>query len=91
MMRGFPHKMFRLFGWLYLVLILLICWDNGEIYVHQVYAFVAPKIIGGKNAPSPVGDLGMVEMSQALNLIDVCYQQVSSNLFGFPFQVLILF
>jgi hypothetical protein len=44
--------------------------------VLQVFAFVAPKIIGGKNAPSPVGELGMVEMSQALDLIDVCYEQV---------------
>lgn len=43
----------------------------------QVYAFVAPKIIGGKNAPSPVGELGMVEMTQALDLIDVCYEQVN--------------
>lgn len=42
----------------------------------QVHAFVAPKIIGGKNAPSPVGELGMVEMSQALELIDVNYEQV---------------
>ena len=42
----------------------------------QVYAFVAPKIIGGKDAPSPVGELGMVEMTQALELIDVCYEQV---------------
>ncbi|KAH0782197.1 hypothetical protein KY290_001795 [Solanum tuberosum] len=42
----------------------------------SVHAFVAPKIIGGKNAPSPVGELGMVEMTQALELIDVCYEQV---------------
>lgn len=63
-------------------------WDNSDIYVHQVYAFVAPKIIGGKNAPSPVGDLGMVEMSQAINLIDVCYEQVSQNWFAFPVEVL---
>lgn len=55
-------------------------WDNGGIDV-QVFAFVAPKIIGGKNAPSPVGELGMVEMSQALNLIDVCYEQVVNRLF----------
>lgn len=46
--------------------------------MYQVYAFVAPKIIGGVNAPSPVGELGMVEMSQALDLIDVSYEQVSS-------------
>nr|KYP64170.1 Riboflavin biosynthesis protein ribD [Cajanus cajan] len=48
--------------------------------IHKVYAFVAPKIIGGKNAPSPVGELGMVEMSQALNLIDVCYKQVGPDM-----------
>lgn len=45
----------------------------------QVFAFVAPKIIGGRNAPSPVGELGMVEMSQALDLIDVCYEQVGDD------------
>ncbi|KAI7739062.1 hypothetical protein M8C21_005221 [Ambrosia artemisiifolia] len=39
--------------------------------IHKVHAFVAPKIIGGKNAPSPVGELGMVEMTQALELNDV--------------------
>lgn len=43
----------------------------------QVYAFLAPKIIGGRNAPTPVGELGMVEMTQALDLIDVSYEQVS--------------
>ncbi|KAI4350171.1 hypothetical protein L6164_010680 [Bauhinia variegata] len=48
--------------------------------IHKVFAFVAPKIIGGKSAPSPVGDLGMVEMSQALNLIDVCYEQVGPDM-----------
>ncbi|KAI6682619.1 hypothetical protein NL676_036500 [Syzygium grande] len=48
--------------------------------IHKVYAFVAPKIIGGKNAPSPVGELGMVEMTQALDLIDVCYEQVGPDM-----------
>lgn len=47
--------------------------------VMQVYAFVAPKIIGGKSAPSPIGELGMVEMTQALELIDVCYEQVGTQ------------
>lgn len=36
--------------------------------VHKVMAFVAPKIIGGTKAPTPVGDLGFVEMTQALPL-----------------------
>ncbi|PIN01833.1 hypothetical protein CDL12_25656 [Handroanthus impetiginosus] len=48
--------------------------------IHKVHAFVAPKIIGGKNAPSPVGELGMVEMTQALELIDVQYEQVGPDM-----------
>lgn len=37
--------------------------------IHKVAAFVAPKIIGGERAPTPVGDLGFVEMTQAVNLV----------------------
>lgn len=48
--------------------------------IHKVYAFVAPKIIGGKSAPSPIGELGMVEMTQALELIDVCYEQIGPDI-----------
>ncbi|XP_008443687.2 riboflavin biosynthesis protein PYRR, chloroplastic-like [Cucumis melo] len=48
--------------------------------VHKVFAFVAPKIIGGRNAPSPVGELGMVEMTQALELIDVQYEKVEEDM-----------
>ena len=33
--------------------------------IHKVMAFVAPKIIGGRHAFAPVGDLGNVEMTQA--------------------------
>nr|XP_019071265.1 riboflavin biosynthesis protein PYRR, chloroplastic-like [Solanum lycopersicum] len=50
--------------------------NAGASKKRPVHAFVAPKIIGGKNALSPVGELGMVEMTQALELIDVCYEQV---------------
>ena len=42
----------------------------------QVMAFVAPKIIGGARAPSPVGELGFVEMTQAVQIEDVKWQQV---------------
>ncbi|KAI4381141.1 hypothetical protein MLD38_007249 [Melastoma candidum] len=48
--------------------------------IHRVNAFIAPKIIGGRNAPTPVGELGMVEMSQALDLIDVSYEQVGPDI-----------
>ncbi|KAL2941457.1 Riboflavin biosynthesis protein PYRR chloroplastic [Bienertia sinuspersici] len=47
--------------------------------IHKVYAFIAPKVIGGKGAPSPVGELGMAEMTQALNLHDVSYEQVGCD------------
>jgi diaminohydroxyphosphoribosylaminopyrimidine deaminase / 5-amino-6-(5-phosphoribosylamino)uracil reductase len=36
--------------------------------IQKVWAFVAPKIIGGRSAPSPVGDLGLTTMPQALDL-----------------------
>lgn len=36
--------------------------------LHKVVAFVAPKIIGGTRAPTPVGELGNVEMTQVRHL-----------------------
>lgn len=36
--------------------------------VQKVLAFIAPKIIGGSVAPTPVGDLGLDNMSEALSL-----------------------
>ncbi|MBR8830976.1 MAG: Riboflavin biosynthesis protein RibD [Chroococcopsis gigantea SAG 12.99] len=36
--------------------------------VQKVMAFIAPKIIGGKSAPSPVGDLGLQLMTEAIPL-----------------------
>ncbi|KAK6911751.1 Bacterial bifunctional deaminase-reductase, C-terminal [Dillenia turbinata] len=47
--------------------------------IHKVYAFVAPKIIGGKIAPTPVGELGMVEMTQALEFVDACSEQIGPD------------
>ncbi len=39
-----------------------------EKSIQKVYAFIAPKIVGGQNAPSPVGDLGIGSMANALQL-----------------------
>jgi diaminohydroxyphosphoribosylaminopyrimidine deaminase / 5-amino-6-(5-phosphoribosylamino)uracil reductase len=36
--------------------------------VQKVLAFIAPKIIGGGDAPSPVGELGLEQMTDALQL-----------------------
>ncbi|TBR59545.1 bifunctional diaminohydroxyphosphoribosylaminopyrimidine deaminase/5-amino-6-(5-phosphoribosylamino)uracil reductase RibD [Mastigocladus laminosus UU774] len=36
--------------------------------VQKILAFIAPKIIGGSDAPTPVGDLGFTTMTEALSL-----------------------
>lgn len=49
--------------------------------IHKVMAFVAPKIIGGGDrAPSPVGELGFVEMTQAVGLVEIQWRQVGPDL-----------
>lgn len=32
--------------------------------IHKAMAFIAPKVVGGVRAPTPVGELGNVEMTQ---------------------------
>uniref|UniRef100_A0A3Q7EKR1 Uncharacterized protein n=1 Tax=Solanum lycopersicum TaxID=4081 RepID=A0A3Q7EKR1_SOLLC len=51
-------------------------WCSLHLIDNSVHAFVAPKVIDGKNTPSPVRELGTGEITQALELIDVCYEQV---------------
>lgn len=48
--------------------------------VQKVLAFIAPKIIGGEQAPSPVGDLGLTQMTQALPLERVTWEAVGPDL-----------
>lgn len=47
--------------------------------VQKIHGFLAPKIIGGEQAPSPVGDLGFKQMSQALNLKNIQCQAIGSD------------
>jgi diaminohydroxyphosphoribosylaminopyrimidine deaminase/5-amino-6-(5-phosphoribosylamino)uracil reductase len=47
--------------------------------VQKVLAFIAPKIIGGSNAPTPVGDLGFTSMTEALPLERVRWRVVGSD------------
>ncbi len=47
--------------------------------VQKILAFIAPKIIGGSNAPTPVGDLGLTTMTDALSLERVCWRVVGSD------------
>lgn len=48
--------------------------------VQKVFAFIAPKIIGGTNAPSPIGDLGATEMTEAIVLRRKKWRQIGSDL-----------
>lgn len=47
--------------------------------VQKVLAFIAPKIVGGQVAPSPVGDLGFATMTDALTLERVTWRQLGSD------------
>ncbi|CAK0784832.1 hypothetical protein CVIRNUC_008037 [Coccomyxa viridis] len=47
--------------------------------IHKALAFIAPKLIGGVRAPSPVGELGNVEMTQAISLVDTAWQVVGPD------------
>ncbi|WP_414514919.1 bifunctional diaminohydroxyphosphoribosylaminopyrimidine deaminase/5-amino-6-(5-phosphoribosylamino)uracil reductase RibD [Nostoc sp. PCC 9305] len=47
--------------------------------VQKVLAFIAPKIIGGSIAPTPVGDLGFTTMTEALSLERVRWRVVGSD------------
>jgi diaminohydroxyphosphoribosylaminopyrimidine deaminase/5-amino-6-(5-phosphoribosylamino)uracil reductase len=48
--------------------------------VDKLYWFIAPKIIGGKSAPSPVSGEGIKEMSKALELEDFAQHTVGNDI-----------
>jgi diaminohydroxyphosphoribosylaminopyrimidine deaminase/5-amino-6-(5-phosphoribosylamino)uracil reductase len=48
--------------------------------VQKVMAFIAPKIIGGGKARSPVGDLGLERMTEALSLTDITIKSIESDI-----------
>ena len=47
--------------------------------VQKIWAFIAPKIIGGEIAPSPVGDLGLTKMTESLELENVSMRAVGCD------------
>ncbi len=48
--------------------------------IQKVLAFIAPKIVGGSTARSPVGDLSIRSMGDALALDRVTWQQIGTDL-----------
>lgn len=53
--------------------------DAGE--VDEVHAFIAPKIIGGTGAPSPVAGRGLEEMAEAIPLGNLRSEQVDNDVY----------
>jgi diaminohydroxyphosphoribosylaminopyrimidine deaminase/5-amino-6-(5-phosphoribosylamino)uracil reductase len=51
--------------------------DAGEI--DEVHAFVAPKLLGGAAAPSPVGGSGVVRLSEAWELAEWTVERVGDD------------
>ncbi|MDG2989930.1 bifunctional diaminohydroxyphosphoribosylaminopyrimidine deaminase/5-amino-6-(5-phosphoribosylamino)uracil reductase RibD [Candidatus Synechococcus calcipolaris G9] len=51
-----------------------------EGMVQKIWAFIAPKLIGGQEAPSPVADMGLTKMTDALALERVQWQQVGDDI-----------
>lgn len=47
--------------------------------VQKILAFIAPKIVGGAAAPSPVGDLGLTQMGDAIALERVTWRSVGQD------------
>ncbi|HEY9883156.1 MAG TPA: dihydrofolate reductase family protein, partial [Thermosynechococcaceae cyanobacterium] len=48
--------------------------------VQKILAFIAPKIIGGSSAPSPVSDLGLTLMTEAMLLEQLQWRAIGSDL-----------
>ncbi|MBV5260113.1 bifunctional diaminohydroxyphosphoribosylaminopyrimidine deaminase/5-amino-6-(5-phosphoribosylamino)uracil reductase RibD [Synechococcus moorigangaii CMS01] len=47
--------------------------------IQKVMAFIAPKIIGGQGAPTPVGNLGLTQMDEAIALENVQLQSIGHD------------
>lgn len=47
--------------------------------VDKVSFFIAPKIIGGQNAPGPIGGTGVKNLSEVFNLRDVTLTQIGED------------
>ncbi len=52
----------------------------GQRVIDKVCWFIAPKLIGGKNAPSPVAGPGIELMRDAVELDDIQYQQLERDI-----------
>ncbi|BBB93041.1 MAG TPA: bifunctional diaminohydroxyphosphoribosylaminopyrimidine deaminase/5-amino-6-(5-phosphoribosylamino)uracil reductase RibD [Methylomusa anaerophila] len=48
--------------------------------VDKLYCFIAPKLIGGVNAPGPIGGCGAAIMDHAISLEDIEYEHIGEDI-----------
>ncbi len=46
----------------------------------EVHVFIAPKLVGSSDAPSPIGGQGIVEMQDALNLTNLSVERLDGDI-----------
>jgi diaminohydroxyphosphoribosylaminopyrimidine deaminase / 5-amino-6-(5-phosphoribosylamino)uracil reductase len=49
--------------------------------VDEVHVFIAPKLAGGAEAPSPIGGAGIARMTDALNLADITIEELEGDVY----------
>ena len=50
-----------------------------QAVIQKIWAFIAPKLIGGAHAPSPIGNMGLSKMTDALALRDLELEQIGPD------------
>jgi len=49
--------------------------------IDECHAFIAPKLIGGREAPSPLAGEGIAEMTDAIDLTDPVIETVGGDIY----------
>jgi diaminohydroxyphosphoribosylaminopyrimidine deaminase / 5-amino-6-(5-phosphoribosylamino)uracil reductase len=49
--------------------------------VDEVHVFIAPKIAGGDDAPTPAGGIGIERMTEALKLADIAIEELEGDVY----------
>jgi diaminohydroxyphosphoribosylaminopyrimidine deaminase / 5-amino-6-(5-phosphoribosylamino)uracil reductase len=66
-----------------------VLWECGETLaahaiadgvIQKIMVFIAPKIIGGLTAPSPIGELGLKQMTEALEIQRITLSQIDQDI-----------
>ena len=54
--------------------------DRLSRLVDKIYAYVAPKLIGGRDAPGPLGGSGIEHLSDAARLMDLDFTRLGDDI-----------